>query len=111
MNLVEVVKDYNSSSDPRVCNWTAPVLSSLPDAGSRYGAQARQCTTGLGAAVGVAVAVAVGVTAVDVRVAGDVGCAVFGLRLLDIAIAVGLGLGLAATINDDNGATVLKCGY
>lgn len=35
MNLVELVADYGPSSDPRVCNWSAPVLSTLPDSGSR----------------------------------------------------------------------------
>lgn len=41
MNLVELVADYNASSNPRVCNWSAPVLSSVPDSGSRT------CTTRL----------------------------------------------------------------
>ena len=35
MNLVEVVKDFSPDSDPRLCNWTNPVLSTLPDSGSR----------------------------------------------------------------------------
>jgi hypothetical protein len=35
MNLVEMVADFNNESDPRVCEWTTPVLSTLPDSGSR----------------------------------------------------------------------------
>lgn len=37
MNLVEVVAapTNGSSAEPRVCNWTAPVKTSLPDSGSR----------------------------------------------------------------------------
>jgi len=35
MNLVELVKGASNSSDPRVCNWTAPRLSTIPDSGSR----------------------------------------------------------------------------
>jgi hypothetical protein len=35
MNLVELVQDYSNTSDPRVCEWTAPQLSTIPDAGSR----------------------------------------------------------------------------
>lgn len=35
MNLVEIVKDFSNRSDPRLCNWTVPVLSTLPDSGSR----------------------------------------------------------------------------
>ena len=35
MNLVELVKDFGPTSDPRVCNWSDPILSTLPDSGSR----------------------------------------------------------------------------
>lgn len=35
MNLVEVVANATALSDPRECDWTLPVLSSLPDSGSR----------------------------------------------------------------------------
>ena len=35
MNVVELVADFDNASDPRVCNWTAPALSTLPDSGSR----------------------------------------------------------------------------
>ena len=35
MNLVEIVAQHNSSSVPRVCNWSKPVPSTIPDSGSR----------------------------------------------------------------------------
>ena len=35
MNLVELVKDFGPTSDPRVCNWSDPIFSTLPDSGSR----------------------------------------------------------------------------
>jgi hypothetical protein len=35
MNLVEVVADFSATSDPRMCEWSTPVVSTLPDSGSR----------------------------------------------------------------------------
>eukprot|EP00040_Diaphanoeca_grandis_P007239 m.40167 g.40167 ORF g.40167 m.40167 type:complete len:572 (-) comp18405_c0_seq1:41-1756(-) len=35
MNLVEVVSDFFPTSQPRICNWTTPQISTLPDSGSR----------------------------------------------------------------------------
>ena len=35
MNLVEIVADASNASDPRTCNWSAPVMSTLPDSGAR----------------------------------------------------------------------------
>ena len=36
MNLVGFyAANFSASSDPRVCNWTSPVATSLPDSGSR----------------------------------------------------------------------------
>jgi hypothetical protein len=32
---LQIVADYSNASDPRVCDWTDPVLSTLPDSGSR----------------------------------------------------------------------------
>ena len=36
MNLVEVVKEFSPSSDPRVCNWTAPVAAPYSTAGRLF---------------------------------------------------------------------------
>lgn len=53
MNLVELVKDFSAGSDPRVCNWTDPVLSTLPDSGSRTCASAFPTGTAGGLAGGI----------------------------------------------------------
>ena len=35
MNLVDIVLNYTNASEPRVCNWTDPQMSTIPDSGSR----------------------------------------------------------------------------
>jgi len=35
MNIVELVANSSNTSDPRVCEWSTPQISSLPDSGSR----------------------------------------------------------------------------
>lgn len=35
MTLIEIVRNFEPSSEPRTCNWSIPVLTNIPDAHSR----------------------------------------------------------------------------